>query len=172
MSEESLARKRAFGKVNQNLNYLLPTSFQFSIDRLPFLNNMVQSVTFPSQEYSSIDQPTRLVPVKRPGQAFTFPNIDISFLVDENMESYMEIHAWFRSLKGIDTFDPVTIENNFSDGVLTILNSAKRPIRRVRFKYLFPVSVSGWEFSSSSASPEPITATVSFAYTSFEIDSI
>ena len=65
-----------------------------------------------------------------------FEDLTLQFLVDENMENYLEIHNWIYSLgypKSVDQFgDLIRADDNqfvidnlrqFSDGTLTVLNS-------------------------------------------------
>jgi len=156
-----------------NYNPLQPDGFKFYLDRLPKLTQFVQTISLPSQEFGHINQPTRMIQIKHPGQEVVFGNLDLTILLDEDLESYFEIDRWFKSMTGIDSFDLVEVGNeNFSDASLFILNSAKQPHMVVRFKGLFPISLSGWEFSSISSSTEPVIANISFAYTSFEIEKI
>ena len=56
-----------------------------------------------------------------------------------------------------------------SDGSLIILSSAYNPLVQVDFYNLFPKSLSGIEFDSTSTDSDPATATVVFAYQSYEV---
>ena len=90
-----------------------------------------------------------------PGDQIQFEDLTLQFLVDENMENYLEIHNWIYSLgypKSVDQFgDLIRADDNqfvidnlrqFSDGTLTVLNSNFVPMSYIKFKDLFPISLS------------------------------
>ena len=157
----------------QNINYLQPDGFRFHLHRIPKLVQFVQSASMPDISIGTINQPSRLVPIKHPGTAVEFGNIDVQFLVDEDMEAYRELDNWIRRMVAIDDWNSIDPgDNNLSEASLFILNNQKRINTIVRFKNIFPVSISGWEFSSIRTDADSIVATVSFAYTSFEIEKV
>jgi hypothetical protein len=167
------ARASALDRQPDTVNFLLPDSFKFEMKRVPRLNYFIQSVNLPALEYSEIRQPTRFVDVKHPGNSFTFSNFDVSFIIDEEMETFMEIYNWMKSLVAIEQAGDVEMgPNNYSDASLIILNSAKNPNHVVTFKNCFPVSLSGIDFNSAISEPEPMVGTVTFAYTSYDIENI
>tara|TARA_Y100000004_G_C8942664_1_gene424815 strand:+ start:656 stop:1204 length:549 start_codon:yes stop_codon:yes gene_type:complete len=167
------ARASAIDNQPDTVNFLLPDGFRFHMQRLPKMNYFVQSVNLPALEYSEVRQPTRFVDVKHPGNTFTFPNFDISFIVDEDMETFMEIFNWMKTMVAIEDLRDVEMgPDNFCDASLFILNSAKNPNFVVNLKSCFPVSLSGIDFNSAISEPEPIIATASFAYTSYDIENV
>tara|TARA_Y100001963_G_scaffold103782_1_gene142933 strand:- start:18157 stop:18705 length:549 start_codon:yes stop_codon:yes gene_type:complete len=167
------ARQSSIDNQPETVNFLLPDGFKFHMQRIPKMNYFVQSVNLPALEYSEIRQPTRFVDVKHPGNTFTFPNFELSFIVDEDMETFMEIYNWMKSLVAIEDPRPVEVgRDNFCDATLHILNSAKNPNFVVNFKQCFPVSLSGIDFNSAISEPEPIICTASFAYTAYDIENI
>ena len=98
------------------------------------------------------------------------------------MENFLEIHNWIYSLgypKSVDQFgDLVRADDNqfviddlrqFSDGTLTVLNSNFVPMSYIKFKDLFPVSLSTLEFTASETDYSYFTATVTFKYLIYEI---
>ena len=105
----------------------------------------------------------------------------MSFIVDESLENYLEIHNWIYGLgypKTVDQFQQIVldrqsseIDNNkqFSDGTLTILNSNFNPMAYVRFTDMFPVSLTTLEFTATDNDYTYFTATVTFKYLLYEI---
>ena len=57
----------------------------------------------------------------------------------------------------------------FSDGTLTVLNSNFVPMSYIKFKDLFPVSLSTLEFTAGETDYSYFTATVTFKYLIYEI---
>ena len=155
----------------ENSNFLLPTGFKFTLQRIPSVTYFCQSCNIPSFSFSEILQPTRFNPAKHPGRGYDFGDLDISFLVDEDMKNYLEIYDWMKSMGNAE--DHIEYEENtkihYSDASITILNSAMNPNLSVNFRNMFPKSLSGIDFSSTASDTEPILVTATFAYTSFEV---
>ena len=61
------------------------------------------------------------------------------------------------------------LDQQFSDASLHILNSNFRDVAIVKFKDLFPVSLSSLEFDASDTDINYFTADVTFKYTIYDI---
>ncbi len=104
-------------------------------------------------------------------------------MVDENMENYMAVHNWLTGLGFPETTqqynDLISVVNDvtqpqdpkkaFSDGSLYILNSSYNTTAVVKFKDLFPVSLSSLEFDATQTDIQYFTADVAFKYTVYNI---
>ena len=125
----------------------------------------------------------------------------MTFLVDENLENYQEIHGWLRGLGfpgGYDEFKTLldagadrfpTSKNSvlgdagrskfaaanqggiFSDATLNILTSKNNPVTEVRFQDVFPISLSGLQYSQQNNDTDYLTATVTFDYKIYDFAS-
>ena len=60
----------------------------------------------------------------------------------------------------------------FSDATLTILSNKNNPIVNVTFRDLYPVAMTALEYNQAATDVEYITASVDFAYTLYEIETI
>ena len=49
------------------------------------------------------------------------------------------------------------------------MDAGYNPMKKVVFKDMFPVGISGIQFSSVVVDTEPVIATATFSYTSYEI---
>ena len=157
-----------------NTNLLLSTGFRFLLSRTPHITYFCQSVNLPDISLGEVQQPTRFIPVKHPGSSFTYGDLEVQFIIDENMENWREIHDWMRSLKAVEDFteyETNTIDH-FCDASIVILNSAMKPNLEVTFEKMFPKSLSGIQFSSDAADSSQIVASATFAFTSYDIRKI
>jgi len=163
--------KNVLKRQPSNTNFLLTTGFKFTLQRIPAVTYFCQSCNIPTFSFSEVLQPTRFNPAKHPGRGYDYGDLDITFLVDEDMVNYLEIYKWMRLMGNLE--DHIEYEENtnqhFSDASITILNSAMNANLSVNFKNIFPKSLSGIDFSSTSSDTEPILVTATFAYTSFEV---
>jgi len=113
----------------------------------------------------------------------TYGDLTLRFLIDEDMENYMAIHNWLTGLgfpettqdyKDLlsnedDVTQPEDPKRAFSDGSLTILNSNYRTNAIVKFKDLFPTSLTSLEFDTSATDIQYFTADATFKYTIYNI---
>ena len=158
-------------KQPTNVNYLYQTFFRFSIQGFDKFNYFCQAVTLPGfGPGDAVSQATRFSNLKIPTTKVTFDNLDVTFLVDEDMANWREIQNWMKTIYLIE--DHKGLEKEFSnqirDGELIILNSAMKANHHIKFKNIFPVSLSGLEFDSSVSDLTPFTATASFAFDTYD----
>ncbi len=76
------------------LDYASPTQFKFSIIKLPKVEYFCTSVNIPGIALGTSSQTTPLKDIPIPGDKLTYSALEMSFLVDENLENYREIHGW------------------------------------------------------------------------------
>tara|TARA_Y100001937_G_C7087164_1_gene315870 strand:+ start:34 stop:591 length:558 start_codon:yes stop_codon:yes gene_type:complete len=153
-----------------NESFLQPISFQFQCPKTPNMNYFVQSVQIPAVESSPATQPTALIPSPLPGQDFTYNPLSVNFIIDENMNNWIEVYNWMLSTKATDRFDRVVEpDDQFADATVIVMNNKMQPMRRVEFYRIFPTGLTEIQFDSTNTDPGPIIATATFAYTFYEV---
>ena len=179
------------------LDYASPTQFKFSINQLPKVEFFTTAANIPDITLSDVVIPTPFKPIPVLGQNLTYGNLSLSFIVDEFLENYRELHEWltgigfpkdrkqfkdFRSNianTGTASATPVqdvgkvgkTVSDAamFSDATLTVLSNKNNPIVEVRFSNLYPVSLGALEFNQGATDVEYLTTTADFTYQLYEI---
>ena len=137
----------------------------------PKLNYFCQRVSLPGFGSSSaIERPTRFASLKIPETKVNFDNLEVTFLVDRNLENWREIQNWMKTIYLVKDHKSIlpNSKDHFTDADLVLLNSSMNPNLQVRFNNIFPVSLSGLDFDSSVTDFTPFTATVTFAYDTYE----
>ena len=171
------------GTPIDNRNFLSPLGFKFALKRSPGVAFFCNEANIPSLELGIAVQPTYLKDIDRPGDKITFGDLNLRFLVDEDLVNYMEIQNWIRGLgfpESLDQFQELKDENIlgpmgksnddiYSDGTLQILSSNLVPKFQVIFRDLFPVSLSTVTFDATDTDIEYFTADVSFKYTIYTL---
>ena len=96
------------------------------------------------------------------GDRIAFGDLAIRFNITEDMENYIEMFNWMHNIinKG---------EKFKSDATLAILSSHNNVSKRIKFKGIFPTSLDSLDFNAQNPTVEYLQATVTFAYTNFEI---
>jgi len=179
------------------LDYSSPTQFRFLINQLPKVQYFTTEANIPGITLGEGQFNTPLKDIELLGDKLTYEDLTITFIVDENLENYIEMHTWltgigfpkdrsqfreFRSVtsnmstrtrgesKDIGDVRASTPELAMtSDSVLTILTNKNNPVVECRFRDVFPTSLSGLTYSQNQTDVEYLTAAVTFKYTIYEI---
>ena len=183
--QEKDPNKKALSNQIQNRNYLAPTGFKFTVSRAPKISYFGNQVNLPSLTLGIANQPTYLKNIPRPGTEVDFEDLVINFLVDEDLENYLEIQNWIRGIGYPESLDQIydfqkddsnsmkdkyaEEINLFSDGTLTILNNVNHHKFKVNFEGMFPYALSTLNFDATQSDLEYFTAQVSFKYNIYNI---
>jgi hypothetical protein len=89
---------------------------------------------------------------------------DLTFLVDENMHNYKEIHDW---ILGLVTEDDYGVRKE-RDVTLQILNSHNNVSNEIQFVDAYPINLSSLPFDATTTDVEYLTASVTFQYSYFK----
>jgi len=167
-----------------NRNFLSPTGFKFTLTRTPKVAFFCNQANIPDLNLGVAVQPSYLKDLDTPGDKIVFGDLNLRFLVDENLENYMEIQNWIRGLgfpEKLSQFADLEEnglvrgnylkdrQNIYSDGTLQVLSSSQLPNFQVTFKDLFPYSLSTVTFDSTDTDIQYFTADVGFKYTVYDI---
>ena len=171
------------GTPIDNRNFLSPTGFKFGLKRSPGVAFFCNQANIPALDLGVAEQPTYLKDIQIPGDKIQFGDLNLRFLVDEDLVNFMEIQNWmrglgfpeslaeFNDLKNEAILGPMgkSTEDVYSDGTLQILSSNLIPKFQVVFSDLFPYSLSTVTFDATDTDIEYFTADVAFKYTIYEI---
>jgi len=175
------------------LDYASPVQFRFKCSKLPTVEFFCQTANIPgiTLGQATVDTPLKSIPF--PGDELTYQDLGISFLVDENLNNYKEIHDWLTGLgapqnhnqfstlrdTGTDRFPGQTTSspnNNvipdgstYSDATLTILNSKNIAKVEIRFHNIFPTSLGSLSYDVQASDVNYLQASVDFSYMYYEI---
>ena len=142
--------------------------------------------------------PTPLKDISMPGDKLTYQSLDVSFLVDENLNNYKEIHDWMTGIgfpedhkqfadvleTGSDRFSrstastaavgsgkpaPLSEGGIYSDATLTVLNSKNIAKTEIRFQNVYPVTLGGLSYDIKANDVSYIQVNASFNYMYYDI---
>ena len=183
-------------------DYADPTKFKFNILKLPKVEYFCTQVNLPGIALAdNYAQPTPFRDIPLPGEKLNYESLVITFIVDENLENYQEIHGWLRGLgfpggheefknlldsgadrfptskgtvlgdAGRSKFGAANTGGLFSDATLTILTSKNNAVTEVRFSDVFPISLSGLQYDQQANDTDYLKATVTFNYKIYDFAS-
>ena len=185
-------------RTTTKFDYASPIQFRFKISKLPLVEFTIQTANIPGISLDEVQQPTRLKAIALPGSTLTFGNLDLSFLVDENLNNYKELHDWLIGLgtpesdeqfagllasgsdrfsgstassavTGSNTATPLNEGAIYSDATLTVLNSKNIAKTEIRFKNVYPVSLGGLSYDIKASDVDYLQVSASFSYMYYDI---
>ena len=180
------------------MDYASPIQFRFKCSKLPKVEFFCQTANIPGigLGVAEVDTPLKTMPF--PGDKVTYQDLAISFLVDENLENYKEIHDWIiglgapqnhtqfsdlratssdrfpgtsssNAITGQATADPLPESGMYSDATLTILNSKNIAVTEIRFHNIFPTSLGALSYNVQASDVNYLQTAVDFSYMYYEI---
>lgn len=166
-----------------NRNFLSPVGFQFALQKKPKIDFFCTAANIPGINLGVAMQPTPLKAIPIPGETLTYEDLTLRFIVDEDMENYLEVWNWlnqfgfprdfgqYQQLLNEDENSPgkQTAISGMSDGTLLIYNNYYNANLKVEYKDLFPVSLSSIQFDTTPTEINYVTAEVVFKYTIYDI---
>jgi len=140
-------------------------------------------VNIPGVSLGVAEQPTFLKNIDLPGDKMYFEDFVLRFIVDEDLENYMQIQNWMRglgfpeSVKEIKKLQRTNKQQEpqsksmdiYSDGTLQALNSNQRVQFQVIFNDMFPVQLTELQFDATNPDTEYFTAEAVFKYAIYNV---
>jgi hypothetical protein len=180
------------------MDYASRIQFRFKMSKLPEVEFFIQTANVPGITLGSTGFETPLKDIAGIGDKVTYQTLDVSFLVDENLNNYKELHDWITGLgfpqdhsqfsalqaTGADRFPgstasstatgtsikkPLSEGGMYSDATLTILNSKNIAKTEIRFQNVFPISLGSISYDVKASDIDYIHVAASFNYMHYEI---
>jgi hypothetical protein len=176
----------AINRNPTNPNFLQPNKYQLNFGRSPNVRYFCQSLSVPGISMSEVPQTTPFVDVYVPGEKAIYDLLNITFIVDEELKSWLEIHDWIRAMtfpkefeeyKKLDrlnryTTNIPTVKPQYSDATITLLSSSNTPYYNFRFYDVFPTTLSTFVMSATDSPDTIITADATFRYSYFDVEKL
>ena len=182
-------------------DYATGTQWRLAFNRLPKTTWFCTAANVPGITLGEATYPTPMADMFVAGDKLTFETLNITFLVDEELQNYRELWEWIVAMgapvshsqwttgltKGdglTTTFSAVGTDDNinprqkststeknlYSDATLIVYNSKNMPKVNVKFKDMFPTSLSALEYSQDLTDVEYFKASATFRYLYYEFE--
>ncbi len=169
----------ALSRNPSNPNFLQPNKFMLNFARTPALRYFCQTVTVPGISTSEIPQTNPFVELYKPGEKPVYDVLNVTFMVDEKLESWREIHDWIRAMTFPYSFEEyknlkslnryAQKQPQYTDATLTLLSSSNNPVLDFKFYDVFPIAISSFVMSSTDSPDNIITADATFRYSFYDL---
>jgi len=165
-----------------NPNFLQPNKFVLNFSRLPNMQYFCQSVTLPGISMSEVPQNTPFVDVYLPGEKAIYDILNVTFMVDEMLIAWKEVHDWiramtfpvdfeeYRNLPNLNSNRMPKLKPQYSDATITVLSSSNNPIYKFIFYDVFPTTLSTIILSTADGPDTIPTSDASFRYSYYDIE--
>jgi len=170
-----------------NPNPLHPNKFQLNFGRAPNIQYFCQTLTIPGISLSEAMHPTPFVDLYAPGEKAIYDLLNVTFIVDEELKGWLEIHDWIRAMTFPENYSEYRNLNNlhrtatgaskdnfpqYSVAKITLLSSSNKPYYQFTFHDCFPTSVSNFIISSTDSPENIITADATFRYSYYDVEKL
>ena len=141
-----------------------------------------QDSILPGVSIAVISRQTPVVDLWSAGSKLAYSEFEVTFLVDEDLRAWTDIHDWMRGLSGGVDDKEWTRENRklasnpenplqqYADGILTIYSALNNPRIRIKYANMFPTELSEIKFDSTQGADTILTATAKFRFDFFNIE--
>ena len=180
-------------------DYATGTQWRLAFNRLPKTTWFCTAANIPGISLGEAQYPTPMTDINLTGDKLTFETLNITFIVDEELQNYRELWDWMVGIGapkshdqwtavlsegdgavrqfGANDKDPrtkLTYEesNLYSDATLIVYNSKNMAKVNVQFKNMFPTNLSSLEYSQELTDVEYFHATASFRYLYYEFETV
>lgn len=158
-------------------NYLSPISFKVIVDRMPNVEFFTQRASIPGLSMGTPEQFSPLHRIYKTPDRIEYAELDLSFIVDEDMSNYGEILSWMEGMGTPEKSDQFKNLNESAYGVVSdisilIENSARRPNIRFTFTECFPIALSGLQLDVTGSDVIYPEVSVTMRYTNMRFEKI
>jgi len=172
------------GTQPTNLNQLNVVGFEVNIARLPNTEFFCQRVNVPGVILGETVEASPFMNTPLEGDTLSYEALSISFILDEDIQNYMEIYNWltaigfprdytqFAALKRTENF-PTETEGLYSDIDIMLQTNKSNPNYIIKFQDVFPTALSSIQLDSTATTIEPIVVDAAFNFRGqFDIEKI
>lgn len=158
-------------------NYLSPVSFKVVVDRMPNVEFFTQRASIPGLSMGAPEQLSPLHRIYKTPDRIEYAELDLSFIVDENMDNYGEILSWMEGMGTPQSSDQrAALEASkygpMSDVSILIENSSRKPNLRFTFTECFPIALSGIQLDVTGTDVVYPEVSVTMRYTNMRFEKI
>lgn len=147
-----------------NYNNALSANFKITFPHIPELEFYAVSVNIPTTQLNGIEVSYRDTRAKVPDNKYIWDDINIQFIMDENLYVYELLKKWLDNVRNNQNW-----LSTLRDIVIIPLDSNKTMEFSFKLENSFPTTINGWQYNSALMSSEAIVFDITFAFQHFEI---
>jgi hypothetical protein len=165
----------AIQRQPKSINPMQLNEYKMVLHRTPHLVYFCQALSLPGISASATSQPSPFATdIKRTPGKVNHEDLTVKFIVNEDMSNWLELYNWLTTFAPIDSFKNQikTEPARYSDISIIVMNSKSNGLLNFTYRNCFPLTIAGLELDSTVSDVNPATATVTFGYTGFTIETL
>ena len=172
-----------------NPNPLQPNKFLLTFGRVPNMQYFCQNVTVPGISLSEAVITNPFVDLYSPGEKAIYDLLNVTFIIDEELKGWLEIHDWIRAMTfpvSFTEYQKLPTLNKyqsakkdvskkfpqFTDASLTLFSSSNKEYYRFKFYEVFPTTLSTFIMNSQDGPDNILTADATFRYSYYDVEKL
>jgi hypothetical protein len=162
-------------ELTNNMNYLQPTNFKLVIDRKNFgnLEFFAQTVQHPSISITPAELPYKRANIYEAGDKVSFGELGATIILDEDMNSYIEMYNWIERLLEQKNRTPTAKTSSLlpstADITVSVLSSHNNGNKKIRYIDCIPTLLGDINFEATTDTIQYLTFPVSFRFSYFTV---
>ena len=174
------------------LDYASPTTWRIRFNRVTKVEWFCTNVNIPGITLGEASYPTPMTDIGITGDKLTFETLTMTFLVDEELQNYRQLWDWLVGIgfpKSHSQFSnaltggtsPTTVSPTakgttpsekplYDEATLIIYNSKNIAKVEVKFKDIFPTSLSGLNYAQDATDVDYFRADATFRFMYYEYE--
>jgi hypothetical protein len=172
-----------------NKDLLQSTKYRLVFDRLHGMTFFCQTANLPGVSLTEVLFPTPFMDLYVPGEKIIYDTFNVTFLVDEDLSDWRQIHDWIRGMtfptdfkeyRGLAKLSTSSafragtsrLPPQYTDATLTVYTNKNNPNLRIKLNDVFPTSLSSVQFAASDSADNVITADATFRFSYYDFERI
>jgi hypothetical protein len=164
--------------MTTNISTAHPTKFRLVFPFLPFLGEnekgdalilYCSEVTLPDLSMEPDIIPNQMYDSKFATKNLSYGDMEVVYTIDEKFTNYKLLFEWMMYLKDPERFE---VRNEKIDASLMIYTNNDNPTFKFNLKSIFPINLSGINFSKKTADTEDMENNVTFAMEYYLIEEV
>ncbi len=164
------------------------TKFRLNFDRLQGITYFCQSISLPGVSLTEVPRPTPFVDLYVPGEKLVYDTFNITFLVDEELYAWTQIHDWLRAMtfptdfkeyRDLSKLSKTSVYRNstnlppqYTDASVSFFTNKNNQNIMLKLKDVFPTYLGPILFNASDSAENIPIVDASFRYSYFDIERV
>ncbi len=170
--------------IPATLNPLQNNGFLLSIEKLPDMQYFCQEVNLPGMTLppATVNSPFSTVFI--PGDKIEYDSLTVIFMINETLSNYDAICKWIIGMGFPESRDQYSnfinnqpdpsgmrseLSKGYSDGVLSILDNNKNPIKAIQYIDLYPTNIQSLQMKTINSDTTYLMGQATFLYNYYHI---
>jgi hypothetical protein len=163
-------------------NFLSQLGLIFWVQKLPTTTFTCQRANLPSLTLPHAPAPYALLEIPYAGDHIDYGELDIEFIVTEDMQNWLEIRDWLTELGSpenplteyavLANAQPTTSFGPYTTATVTLLDGKRNPLMIATYYHLFPTYISELVFDVRDEDVKYLTAEATFKYVYYEVENL